>query len=256
MLPSPKHRCAEAECLTLVARKEATYCRRHAALHRSSEHIAKITARNRGRKQTHEARRHVSEARIRRFGNDPSPRICGYCGKTFTAPKPSSNMRFCSPACGYANRRGEGARGWKSDMPTTECRVCGKLFRLSAVSLLGKRFTCSYQCKNIWQKTHQARHATNIERAMATALSARGVVYEEQVGLCNVATVDFYIPATHTVIFCDGDYWHSLPDHVERDQRQTAILEAAGYRVFRFLGSAILKDVDACLSRLDPPIGL
>lgn len=255
-MPSPKHPCAEPNCSALVARKEAAYCRRHAALHRSPEHIAKITARNRGRKQTIEARRHVSEARIRRFGYDTSPRACGYCGKTFTPSKPSSTVRFCSPACGYANRSGERAPGWRADMPLTECRVCGKMFRLPAASLIDKRFTCSYQCKNIWQKTHQARRATNIERAMAAALASRGMTYQEQVGLCNVATVDFYLPATRTVVFCDGDYWHSLPDHVERDQRQTVILEAAGYRVFRFLGSEILADVAACVSRLESPIGL
>lgn len=89
---------------------------------------------------------------------------------------------------------------------------------------------------------------------MAIALAAHDIAYDEQVGLCNVATVDFYLPTTRTVIFCDGDYWHNLPDHVERDQRQTAILEAAGYRVFRFWGSEILADVDACVARLAMPI--
>lgn len=248
-MPSPKHPCAYPSCATLVARKEAMHCRKHAV--KTPEHVAKIAARLRGRTISAETRERLSRARIERFGNGPKERACEKCGEPFTC-KPSSKRRFCSRTCGYANRQGESAPNWRDDMPTIECRVCGKPFRLSARTTREKRFACSHTCKNIWQLTHQPNKATNIERIMESALQARGMTYGTQVPLCAVTVADFYLPDSRTAIFCDGDYWHSLPEHIDRDGRQTATLEAAGYTVHRFLGSAILADVDACLTAVFP----
>lgn len=133
-------------------------------------------------------------------------------------------------------------------MPHYTCRVCGKEIRSHARKAV--RMTCSYTCKAIWQLTHQTNKGTNIERITQAAISARGWEYQEQAPLCNATVADFLLPQTNTVIFCDGDYWHSLPGKAEHDAKCTAILEASGYTVYRFLGSAILADIDACLDQV------
>lgn len=108
------------------------------------------------------------------------------------------------------------------------------------------KICCSYVCKNIYQRRRQKTKGTDIERLMLAAFAGAGVAYEFQFPVPRICTADFYLPATHTIVFCDGDYWHSLPDHIARDNRQTAALQKRGYRVVRFLGSAIKADPEAC----------
>jgi very-short-patch-repair endonuclease len=231
-----------------MVNKKALHCRRHAI--KTPEHIAKIAAVNRGRKRTPEQRQRLSAAKR---GAGSLDRTCEYCGQQFTVQKPSAKQRFCSKACGYANRKGSNATNWLEDMPHMTCRVCGKNFRLPSKTIKGKRYTCSYTCKNVWQKTHQKNKATNIEQVTEKALKERGWCYESQVGLCNIVVVDFYLPNSKIAIFCDGDYWHSLPGKAKRDQRQTEILNQSGYTVYRFLGSEILADIDRCLAQIKHP---
>lgn len=98
---------------------------------------------------------------------------------------------------------------------------------------------------------HQRTKSTNIEVAFASALREKGYTFDEQVPICNASVVDFFIPSINAVVFCDGDYWHNLPEHIEKDKRVTATIEAGGYRVFRFWGSEILNDVQSCVLRID-----
>lgn len=260
-MPSPKHPCAYPGCMAMVARKESKHCRKHAI--KTPEHVAKVAAKNRGKKRTPEQ---IERLRAVKRGYRPSvvygnraaglpvERQCAYCGKTFALQKPSDKQRFCSRACGYANRQGERAPNWNPDMPVKECFICGKQFRVLAKATADIRLTCSRRCKAIWQKKyHQPSKATDIERITEQALQQRGWLYRSQVPMCAVAIVDFYLPAIRTILFCDGDYWHSLPEHIERDKKQDEVLRSRGFTVIRLRGSAILKDIDACLSAIEYP---
>lgn len=91
---------------------------------------------------------------------------------------------------------------------------------------------------------------TNIEKAIETALSNTGTEYVREHGIPKVATVDFFLPALNAIIFCDGDYWHSLPDKVKRDAKQTQQLMDMGFTVHRFLGSVILENPEACVQHV------
>lgn len=229
----------------MVARKEAKHCRKHVV--KTAEHLANIGAALRGRIFSDEHKRSLSESRS---GGGSKSRTCEWCGQQFSVDKGSSAVRFCSRACGYAQRQGEAAPNWNSAIPTIQCAVCGDVFRLLALSEADSRKTCSYACKNILQRKNQRTKGTNIERAMQAALDRSGLAYIAQHGIARIATVDFFLPTANAVIFCDGDYWHGLPDKIERDARQTMRLEEMGYTVHRFLGSTILKDVDACVLRV------
>lgn len=78
---------------------------------------------------------------------------------------------------------------------------------------------------------------------------------------------DIVFARERVVVFCDGDFWHGrnlterlarlrkghnasywaakVQSNVARDSRQTAALEAAGWRVLRLWETDILRDVDA-----------
>lgn len=241
-MPSPKHPCAQPGCTTLI-NKKAVHCLKHHV--KTPEHIRKIRESNMDKTISLETRAKISKAHS---GPGEINRFCLHCGKPFTAVKPSSKVRFCSRRCGYDQRMGINASNWLTDMPHFTCRVCGKDIRSHARNV--PRMTCSYTCKNIWQLTHQPNNGTNIERITQAALVARGWNFQTQAPLCNVTVADFLLPQSKTIIFCDGDYWHSLPGKAEHDARCTAILETNGYTVYRFLGSAILASVDSCLDQI------
>lgn len=244
-MPGKKHPCGHPNCATMIT-KGAAYCIKHRVF--TPEHRANISKAVKGKYVPPEVGRKISAAMS---GDGLLIRECGYCHKLFEVDKPSRKQRFCSSACGYANRKGERAFNWQSDMPRLVCRVCGNDFRVTSRTTVNNRYTCSYTCKNVWQKTRQKNKATNIEIKTEQAIQNRGWVYESQVGLCNVTVADFYLPDVGVAIFCDGDYWHSLPGKAERDQRQTKILQSAGYVVHRFLGSEIMYDIDECLDRIN-----
>ena len=246
-MPSPKQLCGAAGCTALIT-KGALHCRRHTV--KTPEHQAKIAAALRGRSPTPQQRLRMSLAKR---GPGELERVCVECGARFSVAKPSRQQRFCSQACGYRHRRAEGAPNWRPDMPLKTCRVCGRSFRLAAATIGDRRFTCSHTCKNVWQKSHQPNRATDIERVVSGALDELGWSYVSQAALCAVAVADFYLPDLRAAVFCDGDYWHDLPGKRERDARQTAILRAAGYAVYRFKGSDILADVGACLAAIRHP---
>lgn len=227
----------------MLARKEAVHCKRHVA--KSPEWLAKIAASNRGKPVPAEVRAKISAAMR---GPGETDRLCAACGATFTVPKPSRKTRFCSRECGYAQRRGEAAVNWLPEMPVIECAVCGTTVRQASANV--PRLTCSYSCKAIWLCQRQPNRATDIERITEAAIKARGWAYQTQVGIPGCGVPDFLLPEWRIAIFCDGDYWHRLPEHQERDARFTAALEASGYRVYRFWGKEIKADIEACLDRV------
>lgn len=239
-MPSPKHPCAHPECGSLVARKEVKFCRSHAI--RTAAHAAKISAALTGRSVSPETRRKLSEARR---GTAPTERICRHCGGQFRVQKPSERKRHCSNACAGTARSGQHSVGWAEDMPTSKCAICAQPMRSSARKV--RRVVCSYSCLGIYRMRRQRNRGTNIERLMRWALSYAGWRVIEQHAIPGAGVPDFYLPDAKAVVFCDGDYWHSRPGRAERDARQTERLQAMGYTVYRFLGSAIIADLNSCL---------
>ena len=86
---------------------------------------------------------------------------------------------------------------------------------------------------------------------------------------------DIVFVSKKIAVFCDGDYWHGhnwavrgLPSleeelshysefwrskilgNIERDRRNTALLEEMGWIVIRIWESDIRKDIDSCVARI------
>lgn len=91
---------------------------------------------------------------------------------------------------------------------------------------------------------------TAIEAKMYAELERRGVTFVRQQVIDGLWVVDAIVPGARIVIECDGEYWHSLPEMVERDKRKDRYLKSKGYKVFRFPEAAIHADVKGCVQRI------
>lgn len=188
-------------------------------------------------------------------------RQCVVCGVTFRPLQRSAEC--CSFECSRLKIR----KTQRQDI--THCEICGKPLTKRQISNQS-RF-CSRAChgKNFerwhaqpenkaFMRNHGARVAmlnqrgpTSIERAMAAALDAAGIVYVYQFPISNrnglIFVCDFAIPSARLIIECDGTYWHSLPNIIRRDRHKDAYLKAAGYTLLRFTEAEINQDVGACV---------
>ena len=90
---------------------------------------------------------------------------------------------------------------------------------------------------------------TIIEQKIEAELKRRNIYYEKQVPLYKVTLTDFYLPETRTVIYCDGDYWHSREGRKDRDINQDIILTFNGFNVYRFTEMEINKSPKRCINK-------
>lgn len=253
-MPSPYHKCAKDGCEKLV-NPRAIYCKHHYL--RTPEHIENQAKTRRGIKFSEEQRLKLSiamkNAHIAK-GTNSKKVFCLSCGVEFIA-KPNllkkGQGKYCSSKCAYKSRLGMNHRNWKGGDKEYTCDQCGTTFIRNPAHVKGREHLfCSRQCNSIFQMIHQKKKNTDIEIKMRELLMEKGILFQEQIGLFGISVVDFFIPLARLVIYCDGDYWHRLPEHLERDKRQTEILESKGLKVLRFWGKDIKKNPDKCLKAI------
>jgi Uncharacterized protein conserved in bacteria len=245
-MPSPYHQCSHPGCEKLV-NPRAQFCRSH--YKRTREHIENQAATQRGKKLSAETKAKISATRSGRV-----EAICLQCGKSFKVKPYHLNKgegKFCSSQCAYIARSGENSPYWQGGPVKLQCALCHKdIERTPALIKLRRNMFCSLSCRSLYNKAHQKNKGTKIERIMKAALISANLSFSEQVVLCNVSVADFYSEEYNIAIYCDGDYWHRLPRHVESDARQTGILEANGVIVLRFWEKDIENDIDGCISHI------
>jgi len=242
-MPSPKHKCAQSDCDKMIAAK-STHCRNHVP--RTLEWINKQASSQTGRTLSQATRQKISKAHAGKVET-----ICQWCGNAFLI-KPcrleDGHGKYCSNKCNYAARAGENSRYWNGGKTQLTCAQCGIVFDGYECSHKGKLIFCSFSCKGIYQKSRQTTTNTNIEQVMRKSLTEARFTFQEQVALHNTSVADFFLPQDNIAIFCDGDYWHSLPERQKRDKRQTGVLQAHGVKVLRFWERDILSNIGHCLS--------
>jgi very-short-patch-repair endonuclease len=82
------------------------------------------------------------------------------------------------------------------------------------------------------------------ENLIEEELKKEKIEYVVQVPLPKerpISCVDFFLPKTNTVIYVDGNYWHTRPGQAARDKGINVILKNNGYKVLRFWESDIKK---------------
>ena len=258
IMPSPKKPCPHIGCDRLIDNR-SKFCKKHWP--RTEEHIRKQAETLKGKPLSEATKQKQSEKRILRAiaeGNSSFITKCLNCGKEFKIKPSQFNAgegKFCSSICSYDTRKGENHQNWKGGKVSSVCPQCQQIFFKTPAALKGhKNYFCSRSCRSIYNKAKQNTKGTDIELLMQSALIELGIEFIPQYPITRISVVDFYIPESGVVIFCDGDYWHNLPKHKQRDARQNDMLSVAGYRVLRFWGKEIKNDMPTCIKKIKQAI--
>jgi very-short-patch-repair endonuclease len=136
------------------------------------------------------------------------------------------------------------------------CLVCQKEFYVYP-SLLDKNKKrancCSKSCAQINRLLNGKfpSQNTSIERTIERILIKERIKYEKQRYFIEAKTIpDFYLPDYNTIVYCDGDYWHSKTKRKNIDSWQNKKLSDNGYSVFRFTETEINNSAKNCIKRL------
>lgn len=184
-------------------------------------------------------------------------KTCPICGNNFTT-HPSKikdgGGKFCSLKCvAAANikyRSGRNSPQWRGGRIKCTCKLCGKEFYRSK-STIGRGHVkfCSHHCRAIVGILNGKNKDTSIEIKMESELTRRGIVFKKQHPIWQARTVPDFFIEPNICIYCDGDYWHNLPDIKSKDERQNFSLNFLGYKIYRFweheINSSIKKCVDS-----------
>ena len=195
---------------------------------------------------------------------------CQQCHAQFTTAK-SVKRQFCSWTCLHA---------WRRDRLAPFHDAIRHMYVVDQMTIyeIGKVFnvagtTIQEQLKHmqIPRRTHNERTAlaqrnrvgNSIEQAMEALLRELKLSYRRQEPLGHYA-FDFYLPDHHTLIECDGTFWHAdprfFPDPskfypvqtktTQNDKRKTTYAAKKGFRLVRFWEHDIVNNrewVKTCL---------
>lgn len=95
---------------------------------------------------------------------------------------------------------------------------------------------------------------SSLERKVYDALLQKGYHPKTQVKVGRYR-IDVALTEYRIAIECDGEYWHSSPEALKRDARKNHVLEANGWKVCRFRGKVIEKDIGHVLYTVEKKIG-
>ena len=160
-------------------------------------------------------------------------KMCARCSKRFKIPPARlSKAKFCSRKCQNGPRY------------PCKCEICGEVTHLPPNRLPRARF-CSAACKAIFVLRSMPKSKTKIEGLMMHALKRIGIRFLPQYAVGR-AIPDITIPNQRIAVFCDGNYFHNLPEGRARDARVNMRLRNLGWHVLRFSETDILKNPYAC----------
>jgi very-short-patch-repair endonuclease len=89
-----------------------------------------------------------------------------------------------------------------------------------------------------------------IERMLYRALRNNGYIVRTQVP-CGKYRIDLALVRSKLAIECDGKASHSSPAQKAHDRRKNAYLRKHGWKVLRFSGSRIYRDISGVLRRIE-----
>ncbi|MBO8172090.1 MAG: DUF559 domain-containing protein [Bacillaceae bacterium] len=90
-----------------------------------------------------------------------------------------------------------------------------------------------------------------IERRLYRDLTAKGYVVKTQVP-CGKYRIDLALPSYKIAIECDGKAYHSTPEQKAHDRRKNQYLQRNGWKVLRFSGKKIYRDLPGILREIEP----
>ncbi|MEH7442762.1 DUF559 domain-containing protein [Bacillus sp. JJ1122] len=96
----------------------------------------------------------------------------------------------------------------------------------------------------------KAKCDSPIERRLYDALRYQGEFVKTQVR-CGKYRIDIALPAYQIAIECDGKAYHSTERQKAHDRQKNAYLKANGWKVLRFTGKRIYKDLNGVIRRIE-----
>lgn len=97
------------------------------------------------------------------------------------------------------------------------------------------------------------RTESPIERRLYDALQLRDYYVQTQVP-CGKYRIDLALPAYKIAIECDGRAYHSTPEQRAHDRRKDAYLRKHGWKVLRFSGRMIYRDLPKVIARIEKEV--
>jgi very-short-patch-repair endonuclease len=165
--------------------------------------------------------------------------ICRRCGKIFTVKRAHHDQgkyEYCSNACRYPEH------------VEITCKWCNKSILVTpAQKARGRKQFCSQPCHGAYTVATMQRQATSIETAVEQVLRDMKEPYTVQKQM-GPYILDFYLSQYRLVIECDGTYWHSLPNVIEKDQKKDHWLAAHNFKILRLSEKSIRADVSKAVS--------
>ncbi len=179
---------------------------------------------------------------------------CKFCNKEILSLHSTikkNGGQFCSKKCAniflntnrdYSLFCGKNNHNFKNKLQPHICEVCKKIFHSRKVTV---RF-CSNKCRHEGQREYVINILsskikfvdTDIEKIIESWLISNNIFYKKQKPLMGITVVDFFIEP-NVCLYCDGDYWHNLPEVKNRDEKINNQLNKLEYKVIRLLGSQI-----------------
>lgn len=90
---------------------------------------------------------------------------------------------------------------------------------------------------------------TSIEKKIFAELELRNILFVKHKPILGITQPDVFI-SPNICIYCDGDYWHSLPKAKERDKKINKMLQQNGFLVLRYWEHEINVNTEGCVDEI------
>ncbi len=179
------------------------------------------------------------------------PRTCGWCGKVDMVERKRRARPFCSQLCAKAHS----AEARKRRV-SLECQWCGvSIERRPSEIDKGRGKFCSRSCAGMGRPIN-GRPSVIADAAIHEWATGHQELFltEHRIGRWSI---DLALPIRMLAIELDGEYWHSLPNMIEKDARKDAHLQRSGWTVKRIVihkdatASSLAAEIAAAVSRSD-----
>lgn len=154
-------------------------------------------------------------------------RVCLNCSKSVETY--NYDLQFCSHSC---------YRELQHQKLDEQGFTLGRLCPVCGVEI-DNRFsqTCSVSCGRTHTYLNGEYRETSIEKIVREFFVRQRIAFRAQVPV-GPFIADFLL-SDKTVVECDGDYWHSLPEMIRRDRRKDYYLKKSGLTVIRLSETSI-----------------
>ncbi len=181
---------------------------------------------------------------------------CHYCGKEIKLiPSSVRERNFCSVEC--VNKYKSTLTG--KDNPQYEadkhvkriCEWCKEEFEIykcwTNKSHRNEGRFCSRACKMAWINKNRQNRVSKLEKGFAKKLKNESLVFEAQYPIKGFS-IDIAFPKKKLAVEVDGEYWHSLPNVIEKDKRKDKQLKDRGWEVIHVGEKLIRNNLDKAIN--------